>query len=125
MKLKTVYRVTTFVPPEHLEALLKGITSVVPLAYGRYDHVALWSAPGIEQFRPQEGSNPTLGQTDTVERGTSIKLEFAIPRDDELLHRLLTDGIIKSHPWEEPVIYVDECQTTRVQVDEADLATAK
>lgn len=120
MKLKTVYKITTFVPPEHLDRLLAGILAVSPLRHGRYDQVAWWSVPGIEQFRPQVGSNPTLGQQNQVERGSSVKLEFAIPRDQQLLHRLLQDGIAANHPWEEPVIYVTESASTRMQADEDD-----
>ncbi len=121
MKIKTVYRINTFVPPEHADALLAGILKVTPLAYGNYDQAAWWSHPGVEQFRPRPGSNPTLGQENVVEKGSSIKLEFAIPRDEELLQRVLVDGIAAHHPWEEPVVYISEALTTRAQIDEDDL----
>ena len=121
MKIKTVYRISTFVPPEHADALLAGILNVAPLSYGNYDQVAWWSAPGVEQFRPRPGSSPTLGQQNVIEKSGSIKLEFAIPHDEELLHRVLADGIAAHHPWEEPVIYVSESLSTRTQCDEDDL----
>jgi hypothetical protein len=112
LKLNSVYRITTFVPPEHLDRLIAGIVNVTPLTYGRYDQVVWWSAPGVEQFCPRAGSNPTLGQADQLERSPSIKLEFAIERDKQLLDRVLQDGIAAHHPWEEPVIYITESTST-------------
>jgi hypothetical protein len=124
MKLKPIYRVTTFVPPEHLEALLKGILSVVPLQFGLYDQVAWWSSPGIEQFKPRSGSKPTVGKADILEKTNSVALIFALPRDQALLEKVLQEGLIPNHPWEEPVVYIDEALTTRTQVDEDDLQAA-
>jgi hypothetical protein len=121
MKLKPIYRVTTFVPPEHLDALLTGILNVVPLQFGLYDQVVWWSSPGIEQFKPRSGSNPTLGSADVLEKTKSVALIFALPRDQALLEKVLQDGLIANHPWEEPVVYIDEALTTRTQVDEDDL----
>jgi len=113
-----VYKITTFVPQDKVDCLLEGVLKVTPLLYGRYDQVAWFSAPGTEQFRPQAGSNPTLGQSDITERGMSVKLEFAIPRSEQLLHRVLKEGIAAYHPWEEPVIYITESLATRMHVDE-------
>jgi hypothetical protein len=118
LKIKTVYRISTFVPPEHVDALLEGILKVAPLTYGNYDHVAWCSAPGVEQFNPLPGSRLSFGQQKVIEKNRSIKLEFSIPRDEELLHRVLVDGIAAHHPWEEPVIYVSESLSTRTRCDE-------
>ena len=108
MKLRPVYRVTTFVPPEHLERLLAGIQRVVPLRYGEYDAVAWWSAEGTEQFRPLAGARPTHGEIGRLERVTTLRLELSIPRDPALLDRLLGEGLLPHHPWEEPAVFVDE-----------------
>lgn len=94
---------------------MSGILKVAPLTYGRYDQVAWWSAPGTEQFRPQKGSHPSLGEKDKLERTGSVRLEFAIPRNEELLRRVLIEGIAANHPWEEPVIYIEESVSTHMQ----------
>lgn len=119
MNLRAVYKITTYVPPHFIESVIAGITGVVPLTYCAYDSVVWYSSPGVEQFRPLSGSNPTQGDIGEVEKGDSIRLEFSIPRDRDLLQDVLTKGILKSHPWEEPVIYVHECLSTRTQVDES------
>jgi hypothetical protein len=121
MKLKPIYRVTTFVPPEHLDDLLAGILKVVPLHFGLYDQVAWWSSPGIEQFKPRPGSKPTLGSADVLEKTSSVALIFTLPREQALLEKVLCDGLIPNHPWEEPVVYIDEALTMRTQIDEDDL----
>lgn len=110
MNLLMVYRITTFVPPEHLEALLEGIASEVPLRYGRYDRAAWWSAAGVEQFRPLPGAKPTTGTIGTVERVPTVRVEFAIPRDPAQLERLITKGLRPHHPWQEPAVFVDETE---------------
>jgi len=117
-----VYKITTFVPLESLERLLEGITCVVPLNYGKlYDHVVWWSTVGIEQFRPLEGSDPASGREGQLERGGSVRLEFSIPREPDLLKRLLESGLLCHHPWEKPVVYVDESLAVLTQPDkEAD-----
>ena len=112
MNLKPVYRITTFVPPDRLEALLAGITSVVPLQYDRYDRAAWWSAEGVEQFRPLPGSNPSSGVQGQISRVASLRVEFIIPREPLLLDKVLTFGLIPNHPWEEPAVFVDESNVT-------------
>ncbi len=108
MKAIEVFRVTTFVHPDHRERLLEGILSVVPLRWGRYDSVLWWSEPGTEQFRPREGANPSKGAVGELSRLPSVMVEFRIPRDRALLERVVREGIVPHHPWEEPVILVDE-----------------
>jgi hypothetical protein len=118
MKLKQVFLIATFVPPPHLATFLEGLAKVVPLRYGKYEGVLWYSAPGVEQFTPLPGSNPTVGTALASERSPSIKVEFAIPRDDELLEKVLKEGVVQNHPWEEPVIYVTESMSTRSRFDE-------
>ena len=109
MASQQAYRVTTFVPPEALESVLEAVErEAEPLRFGDYERWAWWSAPGVEQFRPLEGAEPTVGNVGELERVPSVRLEFALPRDPALLERVLTRGLVPSHPWEEPVVFVDE-----------------
>jgi hypothetical protein len=112
MSLHRMYRVTTFVPPDHLDSLLEGIVREVPLTYGLYDRSAWWSAIGVEQFRPLPGSAPTVGQPGRVERVSTVRLELAIPRDPGLLDRVLSRGVIPNYPWQEPAVFVDDSLAT-------------
>lgn len=118
MLFKPVYRITTFVPPDKLEALLEGITRVVPLGWGKYDQVSWVSGEVTERFRPLAGSNPTAGTVGELEKVPSVRLEFVIPRDEALLEKMLTEGLIPSHPWEEPAVFIDESRVTLTKTPE-------
>jgi hypothetical protein len=120
MSVRPVYRITTFVPPDHLDAVLEGVEREVPLIFGPYDRSAWWSAVGVEQFRPLPGASPTVGEPGTTERVPSVRLEFAIPRDPALLHRVLTRGVLANHPWQEPAVFVDESLSTATAIAEPD-----
>lgn len=106
--LQPVYRVTVFVPPAHLQALIDGICAANPLRIGDYDRVLWISAPGTEQFRPLAGATPTQGHVGELERGDTMRVEFCIPRDADTLSHVIDQGIRPHHPWELPAIFVDE-----------------
>lgn len=108
MRLIPVYRVTVFVPPAHLEALKGGILAVDDLAIGDYREVMWTSAPGIEQFRPGESTNPAFGAVGELTSAPTLRLEFSIPRDAARLQRLIVEGVHAHHPWEVPAVFVDE-----------------
>ena len=108
--MEKAYRISVFVPPAQLEEVLDSITRVLPPGSGKYRDVFWWSSPGTEQFRPLEGSNPTSGSVGELSRMDSVELKFLVPRNKELLHKIIEEGIRPAHPWEAPVITVDKCR---------------
>jgi len=108
--MEKAYRVTVFVPSSQLEKVLASITKILPENDSKYSEGFWWSAPGTEQFRPLEGSNPASGSIGELSRIDSIELKFLLPRDTELLNQVIDDGIRPAHPWEAPVITVDKCR---------------
>ena len=108
--MEKAYRVTVFVPPSQLEKVLVSITKVLPENDSKYSEGFWWSSPGTEQFRPLEGSNPTIGLIGELSRLDSIELKFLILRNEELLNHVIKDGIRSAHPWEQPVITVEKCR---------------
>jgi hypothetical protein len=115
---RSVFRVTTYVPPEHLEPLLEAIAREAnQLRFGPYEQWAWWSTPGMEQFRPLDGAAPTKGQLGQLERVASVRLEFALPRDPSLLERVLDAGLFPAHPWEVPVVFVEEALSPLPELD--------
>jgi hypothetical protein len=105
--LSPVYRITVYVPPADLDRVLARALEQTDLRFGNYEHVAHWTRPGVEQFRPLPGSAPAVGSVDHVSRVDTVLLDLVIPRDRELLDRLV-DAILAEHPWDEPVVIVDE-----------------
>jgi hypothetical protein len=108
MRLLPVYRVTVFVPVEHVQGLVDGVRTIDDLRIDDYADVAWLSAPGLEQFRPLAGATPTLGEIGELVRAPSVRVEFCIPRDADRLARLIESGIRAHHPWDAPAIFVDE-----------------
>ena len=108
MALEPVYRVATLVPPEGLEGVIEGVTSVANLAVGHYDRVLWWSTPGIEQYLPLPGAAPRSADIGELRRDPTVRLEFSIPRDEAMLNLVVDEGIRPAHPFEEPVIVVME-----------------
>jgi hypothetical protein len=113
---RPAYRITTFVPPDRVHAVLDAVTRVTPLIFGPYERSAWWSAVGTEQFRPLPDANPTVGRVGETERVPAIRLEFALPRDPDLLRRVVAEGVLPSHPWEEPAVFIDECLVTATRM---------
>ncbi len=105
-----VYRVTVFVPPAQLDALIASITRVLPDNGSYYGEGFWWSSPGVEQFRSLEGSNPASGTVGELSRLDSVELKFLLPRNEKLLQQVIDEGIRPAHPWEVPVITVDKCR---------------
>lgn len=108
LRWRPVYRICVFVPPDHLEAIRDGILAVHALGFGGYDQVMWISAEGWEQFRPLAGAQPAAGEHGRRTVVPSVRLEFALPRDRQLLERVIGEGILPRHPWECPAIFVDE-----------------
>lgn len=116
MPYRPAYRITTFVPPDNVDAVLDAVERHTPLIFGPYDRSAWWSAVGTEQFRPLPDADPTVGRAGELERLPTVRLEFAIPREPDLLERVVDDGLRPAHPWQEPAVFVDECFVTATRM---------
>ena len=116
--MRPAYRITVFVPPTHVEEVLDAVEREIDLVYGQYDRSAWWSAPGVEQFRPLPGSRPTVGVSGRLEQVPTVRLEFAVPHDAQLLQRVIRFGVLASHPWQEPAVFVDETLVTATRMAE-------
>ena len=108
MQRLPVYRITVFVPADHVQRVIDGVRAVDELRIGDYAQVAWTSAPGNEQFLPLPGAIPTQGAIGELERAASVRVEFCIPRDEARLQRVIEEGIRPHHPWQVPAIFIDE-----------------
>ena len=106
------FKIQTFVPEEDVVKTLDAVTKIVPLRVGSYENVAFHSQPGVQKFRPIEGSH--LGDSAEVLDFPVVELVFTIPHDVKILQQV-TDAIFDVHVAEEPVIYIDEVWSTRAK----------
>ena len=107
MNLRSVYRIVVFVPQESVPALQQALCSTGALRYGKYSDVLWLSSAGKESFTPLAGSAPSSGNQGEMSTLASVQVVFTIARDDEALRSVIA-AIQSAHPWEEPVVYVDE-----------------
>ena len=100
-------RLTVYAPAEAADAVLAGIHAVLaPQPGATYDRVAWFSGAWIEQFRPLPGSRPTLGMVGETMRAPSVRIEVLVPPSQ--VDAVIARGIRPHHPWERPVIILDE-----------------
>jgi dinuclear metal center YbgI/SA1388 family protein len=95
-----LYKLVTFVPDTHLEAVLTAVSAAGGGKIGNYDQCS-FSVSGVGTFRPGQGANPFLGRLHRRESASEHRLEMIFPRG-------LKGGILralkKAHPYEEPAI---------------------
>lgn len=108
MRLVESYRVVVFTPAQAVEQMLRSVRQIVDLRYGRYVGVSWTSAIGEERFTPLEAASPAVGVAGKQEIVPMCRIEFSMPRDSELLHRVIQEAVYPHHEWEEPVISVTE-----------------
>jgi len=109
-RLEPAYYVQCHVPNAEVDGVLQAVAEAVQLEYGRYDQVAFIDAPGLEQFRPLDGSK--AGVQSSAGREPTTNVSFSVPRDAAVLKRAL-DAIHRVHSYQEPVVYVHEVWRTR------------
>ncbi len=93
-----VFRFETYVPKTSLDKVKKALGDAGAGKYGNYDN-CMWQTLGLGQFRPLEGSNPTIGTHGAIEHVEEYKLEMIVPLDkiNDVINALK-----ESHPYEVP-----------------------
>jgi len=100
-RLEQAYHLAVHVPDGDVDKVLASVVAAVGLRYGKYDRAAYLDAPGLEQFRPLEGSK--AGEQQGAARAPTTSVSFSIPRDPVILQKAL-HAIYAAHSYEEPVI---------------------
>lgn len=87
-----------YVPDTHLAKVKKAVFAAGAGIVGCYDSCC-WETLGVGQFRPLEGSEPFVGNHDSVEKVKEYKVEMLCAEDKiEQVIQALKD----SHPYETP-----------------------
>lgn len=111
MQLRPIYRITVFVPRDALRALVDGIKHVYPLGDDYYDSVLWYVEDAHEEFRARPGAQPARGTIDRLQEEAVSMLVFSLPREEQMLERVLQQGVRANHPWEAPGLFVEESWT--------------
>lgn len=103
------YLVRVQIPANDVSRILEAIINVSPLRYGNYDQVAFRYNAGTQQFKPLEGS--ISGETELIHVPCD-EISFTVPKNDETIAAVV-EAIFESHPYQEPVILIQEVMSTR------------
>ncbi len=91
------FKLVTFVPPEHLDAVLDRMAAAGAGEIGLYRRCAFYQA-GTGTYEPQAGANPYQGAVGRREHIQEMRLEVLVPS-----HRLqaVIEAMLQAHPYEE------------------------
>jgi dinuclear metal center YbgI/SA1388 family protein len=94
----TAYKLVTFVPAEHVDAVGRALFDAGAGRIGKYSSCS-FRAPGTGTFFGEEGTSPVVGQAGRLEQAPELRLETVVPmaRAGEVVRALRT-----AHPYEEP-----------------------
>lgn len=93
-----MFKLSVYIPAEHLESVKEALFAAGAGKIGDYDSCC-WQSPGQGQFRPLDGSQPYIGQQGKVESVEEYKVEMVV--DDTLITSVI-GALKRSHPYEEP-----------------------
>lgn len=95
-----------YVPREQSESLKNALFKAGAGRIGNYDSCCFEIA-GRGQFRPLSGSNPHVGQHDSIEVVEEHRLEMVCSPD---LIRQVIAALKEAHPYETPAYHVLKCE---------------
>ena len=92
------FRFETYVPVPNVDTVKQALADAGAGKIGNYDS-CMWQTQGIGQFRPLDGSNPTIGSHGVIEHVEEVKLEMIVAKEHI---KAVVDALKKSHPYETP-----------------------
>lgn len=94
----------TFVPPDHLDAVVSALAAAGAGRVGSYD-TCHFAAPGTGAFRPLPGADPYVGTVGELEHVAEVRLEMVLPRSRR---RDVAAALLAAHPYETPAWHIVE-----------------
>lgn len=97
-----MYKISVFIPKDSVEKVKHSLFEAGAGRIGNYD-CCCWQSDGTGQFRPLDGSQPTLGVLNNLEFVQETKVELVC--EDSLIE-IAIKALKESHPYEEPAFDV-------------------
>lgn len=97
-----MYKLCFFVPPAQVEQVKQAVFVAGAGRIGNYDCCS-WQVLGQGQFRPLLGSNPHIGQQDSLEQVEEFRVEMVCAAEHI---RAAVAALRAAHPYEEPAFDV-------------------
>ncbi|MHA6264866.1 hypothetical protein ACXYMO_16840 [Arenibacterium sp. CAU 1754] len=93
----------------------QAVVDAVGLEYGPYEGVAFESGPGMQFFRPKQGSK--LGTSEETVKMPARVLTFTVAGGIEMLAKAI-EAVRHTHSYEEPVIIIQQVMASRADYSE-------
>ncbi len=103
-KFDSLKKLTVFIPIEKAEEFTKTLHNAGAGNIGNYQECS-FTSDGMGTFRPNEKSNPAIGQRNKLEHVRETKIEVILPSHAE--KNILT-AMQKAHPYEEVAYYLSK-----------------
>jgi dinuclear metal center YbgI/SA1388 family protein len=92
------YKLATFVPAEHADAVGRAVFAAGAGRIGKYSSCS-FRAPGVGTFFGEEGAKPTVGEQGQFEQAPEVRIETVVPIADV---DAVVRALLLTHPYEEP-----------------------
>lgn len=99
-----MYKLIVYVPDDYLEPVKAAMFNAGAGRIGQYEHCC-WQVKGLGQFKPMVGSQPFIGEQDTLETVEEYKLELVC---EVSIIKDVVAALKNAHPYEEPAYQVLE-----------------
>jgi hypothetical protein len=101
-----MFKLVVYIPEAHTEAVKQAMFAAGAGRQGNYDQCS-WQVKGEGQFRPLEGSQPFVGDVDTVETVAEYRVEMLC---EEHCLKAVIKALKNAHPYEEPAFDIIRLQ---------------
>ena len=91
-------KIEFYVPVDSAEVVKAAMFNVGAGKIGKYEKCS-WETNGTGQFRPLDGSNPTIGKIGKTEKINELKVEMVC--EDHLIDKVI-HALKQAHPYETP-----------------------
>lgn len=102
-----MYSLTYYIPLSDHARVKQALFDSGAGKIGQYDECC-WELLGNGQFRPQNGSNPLVGQTGKLEQLAEYKVEM-VCADEKI--REVVETLLREHPYEQPAYFINQVMT--------------
>ncbi len=109
---RTLSKLVTFVPTEHLQLVLDALYEAGAGQVGKYKNCSFQTA-GTGAFEPTEGANPFIGKPGQREIVEESRIEVILPSHQQ---QEVIAALRKSHPYEEVAYYLTQLENINPEV---------
>lgn len=92
-----LYKLVVYVPKGYEDEIRLVLGNQKAGYIGNYSHCTFNTA-GVGTFKPEEGTNPFLGEIGQIEKAEEVKVETVV--QEGILNKVIRE-VIKAHPYEE------------------------